>query len=198
MVVVVDGLAQRQRVPAAGAVVAVIARANRRYRSVRGAVVDRGVIHVAVGPEILHDVDFATPGPANGSDVFTQHPEGGPYAVAKRKLDSGFHQAILPAQIRGVRGSAGAAGLQARGCVIAAGIADGADHQVAVAILKSVVGGVGVSFGFAVAPTPAAQIVVPLGGIGRSARRAVKLIAPHELPAGGGRLRRRRKRYQQC
>ncbi len=197
VVVVVDGLAQRQRVPAAGAVVAVIARANRRCRSVRGAVVGRRVVDVAVSPEVLHDVDFATPGPADGCDVFTEHPERRPYAEAGGwKLDSGFDQAVCPAQIGGALGSAGA-GLQARGCVIAAGIADGADHQVAVAVLKCVVGGAGVVFEFAVSPAirvAVAGIVVPVVGIRRGARRPVELIAPHELPAGSGGLGRRRKR----
>ncbi len=72
------------------------------------------------------------------------------------------------------------------------GVFDGADHQIAIAVLEGVVRGTGIDFQFTIAPAPASEIEVPLRFVGRCARRAVELIAPHKLPAAGGLCRRGR------
>src|SRR5262249_12078483 len=42
----------------------------------------------------LHDVDLATRGPSNLTDVGAQRPEGGPYAAALRRLDASFNPRV--------------------------------------------------------------------------------------------------------
>ena len=77
-------------------------------------------------------------------------------------------------------------GLQTRGCVVAVGITDRLDDQVAVAILVNIVGRIGIGFGLAVTPSAAAEIVIPIGGIRRAAGRPIELVVPDEFPAAGG------------
>ena len=55
-------------------------------RTVRRAVVYRGI--VGVGPEVLHDVDFAAARPGHRRDVLAEHPEGRPHALSERQLDA--------------------------------------------------------------------------------------------------------------
>lgn len=42
----------------------------------------------------LDDVDFATGGPGDCVDVFSEHPEGGPDAFAHRECDAGLYGAV--------------------------------------------------------------------------------------------------------
>src|ERR1019366_9216291 len=132
VVIVVDRLAERQCIGVSYAAAAGIPRAMCR------SVVDGGA--VIEGPEVLHDVDFAAPGPWRGRNVLAQHPEGGPDALAERKLDARFDSAVLPAPVGGVRRGARRTGLQARRGVPALSVFEGADRQVAVAVLE---GGIG-------------------------------------------------------
>src|ERR1022692_2832470 len=176
VIVVVDGFAGGERGGGREAIAAGIAG------TMRGAVIDGGV--VVEGPEVLHDVDFAACGPRDRGDVFAQHPEGGPDTLAEGKLDAGLDPAVLPAQIGGLRGGSRRAGLQAGRGVIAAGIADGANHQIALAVLKDVVRRVGVGLRFTIAPATPAQVVVPLRSVRLRAGGPVELVAPKELPGG--------------
>src|ERR1035438_2867593 len=110
--------------------------------------------------------------------------------ASKRKLDARLDPPVLPTSVHCVGGGAGPTGLQARRRVVALGVFDDADHEVALAVLEGVVGGTGIDLRLAIAPAPAAEIEVPVQRIGRRARRSVELIAPHQLPAAGDLCRR--------
>src|SRR5260370_25343431 len=43
---------------------------------------------------VLHNVYFAALGPADGADVFAEHPEGGPHSLPRGNLDAGFEAAV--------------------------------------------------------------------------------------------------------
>ena len=87
-----------------------------------------GNIYVVIeGPEVLHDVELATGGPADRADVLTQHPKCRPNAFAIGQLQARHNPAVLPVPIRCVGRRAGTAGLEAGRGVVAAGVADGAD-----------------------------------------------------------------------
>jgi hypothetical protein len=53
---------------------------------------------VVEGPEVLHDVDFAAGRPADGTDVFAEHPERRPDALPERQPDAGDDQTVLPTE----------------------------------------------------------------------------------------------------
>src|SRR5260370_18745723 len=44
--------------------------------------------------DIFHDVDFAARGPADGSDVVAEHPEGGPHSLPCGYFYAGFEAAV--------------------------------------------------------------------------------------------------------
>jgi hypothetical protein len=57
--------------------------------------------------DVLHDVDFAALGPADGRNIVAQHPECGPHSLPRGNLDAGLEAAV------GLREQA--LGLEARG-----------------------------------------------------------------------------------
>ena len=52
----------------------------------------------ALGAEVLHDVDLAAGGPADGADVIAQHPESRPDATSSGKLNACFEASITLAE----------------------------------------------------------------------------------------------------
>lgn len=107
-------------------------------RPVGGPVIHRDV--VVKGPEVLHDVELAARGPADGADVLAQHPESRPDALAKRELDPRNNPPILPTEIRRMRRGLRASRLQPRRRVIPRAVANRTDHQIAFAVLEDILG----------------------------------------------------------
>src|ERR1035441_418459 len=149
-----------------------------------GSIIHRGIVFGS--PEILHDVDFAAGGPTDRPDVLAEHPERRPDALTKWNLDAGDDHPVLPIAVGGMRRGSRTSALQTRGGVVAGTVANRANDQIAVAILEGILRRIGIGFGLAVSPSAAAQIVIPLGGIGRTSGRSVEFVAPYELPTAGG------------
>src|SRR5260370_6955108 len=67
----------------------------RVARSSDGAgAVERTVDGARLLADVLHDVDFAARGPADGPDVVAKHPEGGPHSLPRGGFDPRFQAAI--------------------------------------------------------------------------------------------------------
>jgi hypothetical protein len=94
--------------------------------------------------------------------------------LAERELDAGLDPAELPAQVGGMRRSARTPGLKPRRSEFAGGVANRANDEMPLAVLKNVLGRVCVDLRFAIAPATAAEIVIPLERIGRRARGTEK------------------------
>src|SRR6516225_6419551 len=60
----------------------------------RAWAVKRAMHRAGLPADILHDVDFATSGPAGGRDVIAKHPESGPHSLPRGNLDARFKATI--------------------------------------------------------------------------------------------------------
>src|SRR5437879_4195234 len=64
-------------------------------RSCNGAgTMERTVDRARLLADVLHDIDFGTLGPTNGSDIVAKHPESGPHSLPFRNFDARFETAI--------------------------------------------------------------------------------------------------------
>ena len=140
--------------------------------------------------DVFHDVDFAALGPADGGNVFAEHPEGGPHALAFRDFDAGFDAAVGLGEE--------ALRFQAGGSVFARDAIGGrvgfflrGDDEIALFDV-GVFGAIGVGLEFVVAPAFAAEVVGPFVGIWRGAvwasriRRSRPASSWGEFGGGGG------------
>src|ERR1700722_19214038 len=140
-------------------------------RAVQGAVEFAGFL-----ADVFHNVDFTALGPAYGGDVFSEHPEGGPHALAFGDFDAGFDATVGLGEE--------ALRFQAGGSVVAGDAVGGGvdfllrgDDEIAFFDV-GVFGAVGIGLEFVIAPTFAAQVVSPFGGIGRGTVGRGEFIAP--------------------
>src|SRR5260370_20088067 len=60
----------------------------------RARTVERTVNDARLLADIFHDVDFAARGPADGSDVVAEHPEGGPHSLPSGYFYAGFEATV--------------------------------------------------------------------------------------------------------
>src|SRR5437899_948134 len=108
--------ANRSRLPLDGVDVKRVGKRARR-QVVRAADASRAgvprAVYCAVHParflaDLLHDVDLAARGPADGGDVVAQHPERGPQPLSARYLNTGLDATVLPrAQTLGLESGRG-------------------------------------------------------------------------------------------
>src|SRR5207248_11156971 len=140
------GRAARQVVGPAYSIRAGIARAVTRAMPPGGLV-----------PDLLHDVDLATPWPSHSRDVVTQHPERRPQPLPARNLHACLDPAVLPrAQPlrleprRGVR-------------LVAERLAPCLNHQVAV-FESRVLDPIGIELDLAGPPAGAPRLAHPFPG----------------------------------
>ena len=134
--------------------------------------------------DVFHDIDFAAVGPAGGDHIIAEHPERRPHALAVRDFYPRFDLAVFDAEFT--------LAFQARGSVAARLTFDGANDKMAGAVTEHVLAGAGVDFEFAIAPTAAAEIEGPFGGIGSGVRGAVEFVAPDQMPLGSEGWKRRK------
>ncbi len=145
----------------------------------------QGAVHGGgLEADVLHDVDLTGVGPPDLSDVVTEHPEGGPHALAARDLHARLDVAI------GLRELAG--GVQPRGGVLAGAVpalvvgavllARG-DDQMALAVERGVVVAGGVVLPFVVVDV-VAGLDLPLAAVHGRTGRTVELV--RERRRGGG------------
>src|SRR5437773_2628668 len=108
----VDVPANRIRLPLAGVHVKGVGEGARGQVICAADALRTGVpraVHRAVHPagllaDVLHDVDLAARGPADGGDVVAQHPESGPQPLPARYLNTGLDATVLPrAQALGLK-----------------------------------------------------------------------------------------------
>ena len=78
------------------AVVAGVVAVGRVFCAVRPVVCAVDDVFAIDG---FDDIDFATSGPADGIEVFAEHPEGGPDSLACRECNAGFYGAVLECEL---------------------------------------------------------------------------------------------------
>ena len=128
---------------------------------------------VRLSADILHDVHFTAIGPVFPIEVRAEHPERRPQASAGGHLEARFDPAILEfLQPLGLQPGRGVV----RAFVL---LLPGFDDQQTV-LDAGVFGPVGVELRLAVAPTPGAEVVGPVGFVNRL---AVEFIMPDQLHA---------------
>src|SRR5262249_44268753 len=120
------------------------------------------VIGERLAADVLHNIDLATRGPADGIDVGSQHPKGRPYPLSEGAPEPGFKPGIFLSEF--------APGQQASRRVIPrhsvrAGVIflDGFNDQVAVSVEKCVIGSGRVVLQLVISPAVSSYIVSPFG-----------------------------------
>src|SRR6266851_3968816 len=134
-----------------------------------------------LAPDVLHNVDFATRGPAGGGDIASQHPEGRPNPLTKRHLNSGLEPAVALNELARCE--------QPGGCVIPRDpVGPGVvlfyrlDGQIAVPVEERVISTAGVILQLVISPTVSAYVVSPLRLVRGGAGGSVKLVRPGKNP----------------
>src|SRR5215472_10008492 len=158
----------------------------------RGRTRVAGPVHAAmhlVGllADVLHDVDLAAGGPADGIDVVTEHPERGPDSLPGRNLDASLE---APVGLREVGGGLQAGRGVAAGDTVGAGVVllEHVDDEVSI-LLNGILGACRVVLELVVSPAIAAALERPFGRVRRGAVATGKLGAPGKGPTwrSGGR-----------
>ena len=143
----------------------------------------------------FHDVDLARLRPADVTDVGAQAPERGPGSGARRHLDARLDAPI--GEFGLVLGNQSRGGELTRSVVARQRTVrlSRRDRKLAFAVGRGVLCIVGVVLELAVAPAgnsvrrAVADLVSPVARVGPSARRTVELVAPHQTPGIGTRVR---------
>jgi hypothetical protein len=144
--------------------------------------VQRTVDFVGLLADVFHDVDFAALGPADGGNVFSEHPERGPNSLPFRDFDAGLEAAVgLDEQALCLEAGGGVLA----GYPVGAGVGFFLRGDDEISFFDShVFLAIRVGLEFVVAPAFAAEVVGPFGGIGRGAVRSGEFVAPDKAPAG--------------
>ena len=129
--------------------------------------------------DILHDVDFAALGPANGGNVVAQHPESRPHALPRWNLDARFKPAVSLIEKTLRFDPRRSVTVHRAVATSVAWLLTSCKDEIP-ALDLGVLSQVGVTLEFLVAPALSARIVIPFGGIWSGTIGAIELIAPDE------------------